>query len=204
MEGREPTDPGPSLPEESGWEAAALGLPVQAGHTSFARLRGLWPHIGPAFIASVAYIDPGNFATNIAGGSEYGYRLLWVVAWANVMAILVQALSAKLGIATGRGLARVCREELGRPSLALWVVAEVVAMATDLAEVLGAAIGFHLLFGIPLLPSAILTGAFAFAVLWLHRYGHRPVEYVIMAFVGAVSLAYVVEIFLVRPPASPV
>ena len=124
-------------------EAAALGLPVRAGHTTMQRMRGVWPFLGPAFVASVAYIDPGNFATNIAGGSEFGYRLLWVILTANLMAILIQTLSAKLGIATGRGLARVCRDEFSKPvGYALWVIAELVAMSTDLAEVLGAAIGF--------------------------------------------------------------
>jgi manganese transport protein len=179
--------------------------PGGAASSPIQRLKGLWPYLGPAFVASVAYIDPGNFATNVAGGSELGYRLLWVVLAANLMAILVQALSAKLGIATGRGLARVCRDELPRPvALSLWVVAEVVAMATDLAEVLGAAIGFRLLFGIGLLPAALLTGVFAFAVLYLHRWGHRPVEYVIMAMLAVVGICYAVEVVLVHPPAGPI
>ncbi len=186
-------------------EAAALGLPVRAGHTTVKRLKGVWPFLGPAFVASVAYIDPGNFATNIAGGSEFGYRLLWVVLTANLLAILIQTLSAKLGIATGRGLARVCRDEFSKPvSIGLWVIAEIVAMATDLAEVLGAAIGFNLLFGLGLLPAALLTGLFAFGVLYLHRYGHRPIEYVIMALVGVVGLCYTIEIFLTHPPAGPI
>jgi len=186
-------------------EAAALGLPVRAGHSSRQRLKGLWPYLGPAFVASVAYIDPGNFATNIAGGSEFGYRLLWVILASNLMAIVIQMLSAKLGIATERGLARVCRDEFSKPvALFTWVIAEIAAVATDLAEVLGAAIGFKLLFGMALLPAALLTGAFAFAVLWLHRYGHRPVEYVIMAMVGIVGLSYAIEIVLVHPPAGPV
>lgn len=186
-------------------EAAALGLPVKAGHTDVKRLKGLWPYLGPAFVASVAYIDPGNFATNIAGGSEFGFKLLWVILAANLMAILIQMLSAKLGIASGRGLARVCRDEYSRPvSMFLWVIAEIVAMSTDLAEVLGAAIGFNLLFHIPLLPAALLTGVFAFGVLYLHKYGHRPVEYVIMALVGVVGISYLVELFLVKPPLSPI
>ena len=192
-------------PETRSEETAALGLPVRAGHTTVRRLKGVWPFMGPAFVASVAYIDPGNFATNIAGGSEFGYRLLWVVLSANLLAILIQTLSAKLGIASGRGLARVCRDELPRPvALALWGIAEVVAMATDLAEVLGASIGFRLLFGIPLLPAALLTGAFAFGVLYLHRYGHRPIEYVIMAMVGLVGVCYTLEIVLTHPKAGPI
>lgn len=192
-------------PEAPAEEAAGLGLPIRAGHTTMARLRGVWPFLGPAFVASVAYIDPGNFATNIAGGSELGYRLLWVILAANLMAIFIQTLSAKLGIATGRGLARVCRDEFPRPvALSLWVIAELVAMATDLAEVLGAAIGFNLLFGIGLLPAAVLTGIFAFGVLYLHRYGHRPIEYVIMALVGVVGICYALEVFLTKPPMGPV
>ena len=113
------------------------------------------PFLGPAFIAAIAYVDPGNFATNMAGGAQYGYALLWVVAAANLMAMLVQALSAKLGIATGRSLPEVCRERFSRrTSILLWIQAEVIAMATDLAEFLGAAIGFHLLFGWGLFPAA--------------------------------------------------
>src|SRR3954467_13790242 len=121
------------------------------------RLR-LLPFLGPAFIAAVAYIDPGNFATNIQGGAKYGYMLLWVIVASNLMAMLIQTLSAKLGIATGMNLAEVCRASFPRPLvLGMWGVSEVVAMATDLAEFLGAALGFNLLFGIPLLPAAILT-----------------------------------------------
>src|SRR5689334_417499 len=116
------------------------------------------PFLGPAFIAAVAYIDPGNFATNIAGGSKFGYTLVWVIVASNLMAMLVQSLSAKLGIATGRNLAEICRDELPRPvTLGLWVQAELIAVATDLAEFLGAALGFHLLIGIGLLPAAFVT-----------------------------------------------
>src|ERR671938_619720 len=118
----------------------------------------LWPFLGPAFIAAVAYIDPGNFATNIAGGSKFGYTLLWVIVASNLMAMLIQTLSAKLGIATGRNLAEVCRDELSRPVVVgLWLQAEAIAIATDLAEFLGAALGFHLLFGIGLLAAAFVT-----------------------------------------------
>ena len=116
------------------------------------------PFLGPAFIAAVAYIDPGNFATNIAGGSKFGYTLLWVIVASNLMAMLIQTLSAKLGIATGRNLAEVCRDNLSRPlALGLWVQTEAIAIATDLAEFLGAALGLHLLFGISLLPAAFVT-----------------------------------------------
>src|SRR5256884_928970 len=158
------------------------------------------PFLGPAFIACVAYIDPGNFATNIAGGSKYGYTLCWVIVAANLMAMLIQTLSAKLGIATGRNLPEVCRERFSkRTSMGLWVQAELIAMATDLAEFLGAALGFHLLFGIPLFPAAILTGITAFAILGLQRWGFRPMEAVIAAIVGVIGICYVVELFYVSP-----
>src|ERR671935_48149 len=137
----------------------------------------IWPFLGPAFIACVAYIDPGNFATNIAGGSKYGYTLLWVIVASNLMAMLIQMLSAKLGIATGQNLPEVCRERLSRrTAIGLWVQAEAIAMATDLAEFLGAALGFHLLLGIALLPAAAITGVTAFAILGLQRWGFRPFE----------------------------
>src|SRR2546428_4496279 len=124
------------------------------------------PFLGPAFVACVAYIDAGNFATNIAGGSKFGYTLVWVIVAANLMAMLIQMLSAKLGIATGRNLPEVCRERFSRrTSLGLWVQAEVIAMATDLAEFLGAALGFHLLLNIPLLPAAPITACSAFVIL---------------------------------------
>src|SRR6185295_15352052 len=138
--------------------------------TRFRRFRAL-PFLGPAFIACVAYLDPGNFATNIAGGSRYGYRLVWVIVAANLMAMLIQTLSAKLGIASRRNLPEVCREQLPRRvSFFLWLQAEAIAMATDLAEFLGAAIGFNLLLGTSLLFSTFLTGIAAFAILALQRY----------------------------------
>src|SRR6266446_2666609 len=119
----------------------------------------VWPFLGPAFIACVAYIDPGNFATNIAGGSKFGYTLCWVILVSNLMAMLIQTLSAKLGIATGRNLPEVCRDSFSRrTTFGLWVQAELIAMATDLAEFLGAALGFHLLFGMALFPATLLTG----------------------------------------------
>jgi manganese transport protein len=163
-------------------------------------MRGLWPFLGPAFIAAVAYIDPGNFATNIAGGAKYGYMLLWVVLAANLMAMLVQTLSAKLGIATGRNLPETCRDNFSRPvSLALWVQAEAIAMATDLAEVLGAALGLHLLFGMPLFPAGLLAGAGAFGILALQRYGFRRLEAVIAGMVGVIVVAFALEVVLAKP-----
>src|SRR5216117_2056714 len=139
--------------------------------------RSIWPFLGPAFIACVAYMDPGNFATNISGGSQFGFTLVWVIVASNLMAMLIQTLSAKLGIATGRNLPEVCREQFSRrTSVALWVQAELIAMATDLAEFLGAALGFHLLLGIALFPAAILTGITAFLILGLQRFGLRAFE----------------------------
>jgi manganese transport protein len=160
----------------------------------------LAPFLGPAFIASVAYIDPGNFATNIQGGAAFGYMLLWVIVASNLMAMLIQTLSAKLGIATGRNLAEMCRERYPRPVVwAMWGLMELVAMATDLAEFLGAALGFNLLFGIPLLPAAILTAVVTFLILALERHGFRPLEAVITALVGVIAASYLVETILGRP-----
>ncbi|HET7130280.1 MAG TPA: Nramp family divalent metal transporter [Gaiellaceae bacterium] len=158
------------------------------------------PFLGPAFIACVAYIDPGNFATNIAGGSKFGYQLVWVIVAANLLAMLIQTLSAKLGIATGRNLPEVARERLGqRATILLWLQAEAIAMATDLAEFLGAAIGFHLLFGFGLFPSAVLTGIAAFAILGLQRFGFRPLEAVIAVLVGVIGVCYLAELTFAHP-----
>jgi manganese transport protein len=159
------------------------------------------PFLGPAFIAAVAYIDPGNFATNIAAGSKFGYTLVWVIVASNLMAMLIQTLSAKLGVATGKNLPEVCREEFSRrKSFLLWIQAEAIAMATDLAEFLGAALGFHLLFGIGLFPAAVLTGIAAFAILGLQRWGFRPLEATIAAMVGVIGGCYVIELFWANPP----
>ncbi|HSB89070.1 MAG TPA: Nramp family divalent metal transporter [Anaerolineales bacterium] len=166
--------------------------------------KGRWarilPFLGPAFVACVAYIDPGNFATNIQGGAEFGYLLLWVIVGSNLMAMLIQALSAKLGIASGRNLAELCRESFPRPvSLLMWVLMEVVAMATDLAEFLGAAVGFQLLFHIPLLAGALLTALTTFVILALEQRGFRSLEAVITALVGVIAVAYLIETILDRP-----
>jgi manganese transport protein len=158
------------------------------------------PYFGPAFIASVAYIDPGNYATNIQAGSEFGYTLLWVIFASNLIAILVQAMAAKLGIATGRNLAEQCRAHYPRwACYALWVMMEIVAIATDLAEFLGAAVGLELLFGLPLWLGGIVTAIATFLILGLERYGFRPLEAVITGFVAVVALSYLVETFLDRP-----
>jgi manganese transport protein len=181
-------------------EVAAAGQSVLRGDR-----RSIWPFLGPAFIACVAYIDPGNFATNIAGGSKFGFTLVWVIVASNLMAMLIQTLSAKLGLATGRNLPEICRERLSRrTSLGLWVQAEVIAMATDLAEFLGAAVGIHLLLGIPLFPAAILTGIITFAILGLQRYGVRPFEAVITAFVFVIGICYLAELWLAHPPLTTV
>jgi manganese transport protein len=165
----------------------------------------LLPFLGPAFIACVAYIDPGNFATNIAGGSKFGYTLVWVIVASNLMAMLIQTLSAKLGIATGRNLPEVCREQLSRrASIGLWLQAEVIAMATDLAEFLGAALGLKLLLGIPLFPAAVLTGVITFLILGLQRFGFRPLEAVIAAFVVVIGVCYLLELWIAHPPLGTV
>src|SRR3954469_20188498 len=192
-----------------GTRAEALDRPLGPGERvlrghSRSKLR-LLPFLGPAFIACVAYIDPGNFATNIAGGSKYGYTLLWVIVASNLMAMLIQTLSAKLGIVTGRNLPEVCREQFSRrTTFLLWLQAEAIAMATDLAEFLGAAIGFHLLFGIDLFPAACITGVTAFLILGLQRFGFRPFEAVIAAIVGVIGVCYLGEIFYAKPPLGTV
>ncbi len=173
---------------------------VLSGRSKKSKLANLLPFLGPAFIASVAYMDPGNFATNIQGGAQYGYLLLWVIVASNLMAMLIQALSAKLGIASGLNLAEQCRTHFPKPVvITMWVLMELVAMATDLAEFLGAAIGFNLLFGIPLWAAGILTAIATFLILGLERYGFRPLEAVITAMVGVVAFSYLVETFLDKP-----
>jgi manganese transport protein len=168
-------------------------------------LKGVVPFLGPAFIAAVAYIDPGNFATNIQAGSQFGYLLLWVVVASNLIAVLLQTLSAKLGIATGRSLPELCRIQLSRPaSVALWGVAEIGAMATDLAEFLGAAVGFYLLLHVPLFIAALLTAVSTFAILGLQRYGFRTLEAVITVLVGVIAVSYLFEVILARPSAGQV
>src|ERR1051325_10273696 len=185
----------------------ALARPHGNGEAARRTKRGfqLLPFLGPAFIACVAYIDPGNFATNVAGGSKYGYTLVWVIVASNLMAMLIQTLSAKLGIATGRNLPELCREQLPRrATIAMWLQAEAIAMATDLAEFLGAALGFHLLFGMPLCPAAVVTGIAAFAILGLQRFGFRPLEAVIAVLVSVIGVCYLAELYLAHPPLGTV
>src|SRR6201997_4809966 len=166
-------------------------------------LLAVLPFLGPAFIAAIAYVDPGNFATNMAGGAQYGYTLLWVVLAANLMAMLIQSLSAKLGIATGRSLPEVCRDKLPfRAVVLLWLQAEAVAMATDLAEFVGAALGLHLVFGLSLWLSAVLTGVAAFTILGMQVWGFRRLEATLTGLVAVVVLAFGLELLRSRPSAG--
>src|SRR5262249_35172898 len=163
-------------------------------------LRAFLPFVGPAVIASVAYMDPGNIAVNIEAGGSLGYRLLWVVLLANVIAMLFQALSAKLGVVTGQSLAGHCRRHFPGPIVyILWVVSEIGAMATDLAEFLGAAIGLGLLFKLPLLASVFVVAILTYAMLLLQGRGFRPMEILISAFVGVVGVSYLVEMVITPP-----
>jgi manganese transport protein len=188
----------PAAIQSSSTEASAQA--VLAGSSGKGRLARLLPFLGPAFIASVAYMDPGNFATNVQAGARFGYQLLWVILASNLMAMLIQSLSAKLGIASGRNLAEQCRDNFPRPVvIGMWVIMELVAMATDLAEFLGAALGFNLLFGIPLWIAGLLTVLVTFVILGLERYGFRPLEAVITALVGVVAVSYLIETILDRP-----
>ena len=151
--------------------------------------------LGPAFVAAVAYIDPGNFATNIAGGAKYGFLLVWVIVLANLMAMLVQYLSAKVGIVTGMNLPELCRAHLPRPATwGLWVQAEIIAIATDLAEFVGAAIALKLLFGVPPFAAGLITAAVAFAILALQQRGYRRFELAIAGFLGIVCLGFLYDL----------
>ena len=161
-------------------------------------LPAYWAFAGPAVIASIAYMDPGNFATNIQAGAKYGYGLLWVVLLANLIAMLFQALSAKLGIVTGRNLAELCRDHFPQPVVwAMWIVSEIAAMATDLAEFLGGAIGLSLLFQMPLLAGMVITAIVTYGLLTFERFGFRPLELIIGAMVSVIGLCYLIEIFIV-------
>jgi manganese transport protein len=167
------------------------------------RFRGVLAMVGPAFVASVAYVDPGNFATNIQGGAQYGYLLLWVVLAANLIAMMVQYLSAKLGIVTGRSLPELIRDRLPRPATwatwAMWIQGEMMAMATDVAEFIGAALGLNLLFGVPMLPAGLITGLITFAVLGLRARGRRRFEQAIIALLGFVVAGFGYETCLLGP-----
>ena len=163
-------------------------------------LRALLPFAGPAFICSVAYMDPGNFATNIQAGAKYNYTLLWVVLFANLVAMLFQGLSAKLGIVTNRNLAELARKHFPQPVVwVMWIISEVAAMATDLAEFLGGAIGLSLLFGMPLLWGMVVTAIVTFGILAFQRQGYRPIELIIGGLIGLIGLSYLIELFIAPP-----
>ncbi|GGR25423.1 Nramp family divalent metal transporter [Deinococcus ruber] len=187
--------PGLSLDERMNVRAAE----VLQGRSPRRGLARLTPFLGPAFIASVAYMDPGNFATNIQGGAQFGYLLLWVILGASLMAMLIQHLSATLGIATGRNLPELIRERWPKVAWPYWVQAELVAMATDLAEFLGAALAFQLLFHIPLIWGAVLTAIATFSLLTLQKRGFRPMELAIAGFVGVIAVAYMVQLVKSHP-----
>ncbi|HEY2074265.1 MAG TPA: Nramp family divalent metal transporter [Gaiellaceae bacterium] len=167
------------------------------------RVRGTLAMLGPAFVAAIAYVDPGNFATNVQAGAKFGYLLLWVVLAANLMAMLIQYLSAKLGIVTGQNLPELCRDHYPRwVSRGLWVQAEVMAMSTDIAEFLGAALGLNLLFHVPLLPAGFITGVIAFGILGLQRHGYRRFELAITGLLGIIFLGFLYETLKIGPSAS--
>ena len=196
-----PSQHGDVLPGENATQRAAAA--ALSGQQS--GLKRFLPFLGPAFIAAVAYIDPGNFATNIQAGSTYGYTLLWVVLVSNVMAVLIQSMSAKLGIATGKNLPEMSRERFSRPvTIGLWLQAEFIAIATDLAEFIGGALGLYLLFGIPLFPAAVITGVASFVLLELQRRGFRWLEAGIGTLVGVVVVSFAYEVFIARPDGSAV
>ena len=168
-------------------------------------IRALLPFLGPAFIASIAYVDPGNFATNIQSGARFGYKMLWVIVLANLMAMLLQNMSGKLGIATGRSLPEICRERMPKwLTMIMWIVSELAAMATDLAEFLGATLALNLLAGIPMLFATIITGIVTYLILMLERFGFRPLEKFIAAFAMLIGLCYLVETILSRPDFSQI
>lgn len=164
------------------------------------KARSILKFLGPAFIVSVAYIDPGNFATNISGGSVFNYSLLWVVLWSNLMAIFLQSMSAKLGIATGHNLPEMCSKVFSRKTnWFFWIEAEFAAMATDLAEFLGGTLGLYLLFRIPMIYAGLLIGALTFLIVYMEKYGQRVVEWIIGTLVAVITIAYTIELFLAKP-----
>lgn len=181
----------PSLP---------ASIAPEIGDVVKSKTKGLLGFLGPAFVVSVAYMDPGNFGTNISGGSRFAYDLVWVILWSNIMAIFIQILSAKLGIATGVNLADHCGRLFSRPvNWGLWSIATVAAMATDLAEFLGGVLGFHLLLKVPLVWAAVLTGFVTYGICHMQKYGQHVVERIIAVMVAVISVAYVGELFIANP-----
>ena len=164
------------------------------------KLKELLTFLGPAFVVSVAYIDPGNFATNISGGSKFNYVLIWVILWSNLMAIFLQTMSAKLGIATGHNLPEMCAKVFPKSvNWIFWIIAEIGAMATDLAEFLGGTLGFYLLFHIPMIYAGLLTGLITFIICYMEKYGQKAIEIIISILVSIISIAYTIELFLAKP-----
>ncbi|AFM40494.1 Mn2+/Fe2_ transporter, NRAMP family [Desulfosporosinus acidiphilus SJ4] len=181
-----------------------LTLPLPKD-TWLSKARGLLKYLGPAFIVSVAYIDPGNFATNISAGSNFNYNLVWVVLWSNLMAIFLQTLSAKLGIVTGVDLATHCGRVFSKPiNMMLWTIMLFAAIATYMAEFLGSTLGLYLLFGIPLVTAGLVTVGITFIIVYLQRYGQQVVERIIIGLVAIIGISYFIEIFLAKPDWSAV
>src|SRR5436305_1067172 len=176
---------------------------VQTGQPSI--WRRMFAFAGPAYLVSVGYMDPGNWATDLEGGARFGYRLLWVIVMSNLMAILLQTLSARLGIVTRRDLAQACRQEYPKiVSLALWVLCEIAIAACDLAEVLGAAIGLNLLFHLPLLIGVLLTAADTLLILWFTKHGIRVIESFVLALIAVIAGCFLIELWLAKPNATEV
>ncbi len=203
------TPPPPDLPLVAATDAGLLPHPFDEEASALERLlakgklRATLAMLGPAFVAAIAYVDPGNFATNVQGGAKFGYLLLWVVLAANLMAMLIQYLSAKLGIVTDRDLPELCREHYPRPvSWGLWVQAELMAMSTDIAEFIGAALGLNLLFHVPLVTAGVMTGFIAFGILELQRHGFRRFELAITGLLGIIFLGFLYETFKIGPSTS--
>ena len=201
-----PPPPPPPVASTDAAGTAALTPPSTLQQIRARRgLKGVLPLLGPAFVAAIAYVDPGNFATNIDGGASYGFTLLWVILAANLIGMLIQTLSAKLGLATGRNLPELCRERLPRKaSFGLWIQAELIAMATDMAEFIGAAIALNLLFGVPLFVSGLITAVVAFAILALQSRGYRRFEVAIGGMLAVILLGFLYDTLKVGPDASGV
>ena len=173
------------------------------GTTQMSFWRRMFAFAGPAYLVSVGYMDPGNWATDLEGGARFGYKLLWVLVMSNAMAILLQTLSARLGIVSGRDLAQACRESYPRPvSLALWVLSEIAIAACDLAEVLGAAIGLNMLFHIPLLAGVLITAADTLLLLWFQSFGIRTLEAFVLSLIAVIAGCFAIEIFWAKPHVS--
>lgn len=177
-----------------------IGVPSIASSNLLSKFKCLLKFLGPAFIVSVAYIDPGNFATNISGGSIFNYNLLWVILWSNLMAIFLQVMSAKLGIATNINLTQMCKRVFSKKiNWCFWIIAELAAIATTMAEFLGGALGLYLLFAIPLPIAGVFTAMITFVITYLQKYGQRIVEVIISVLVAVISIAYAIELFLAKP-----